>query len=102
MDPTNSSSMKTFQLCELSSCTDLPVLDEDLFPFPGYPSDSDSTSSSTSEDDSGLFMLRASKKPEKILSLGMVNEGIKIMSYAVRGPLLTRANELEKEIASVC
>ena len=101
MDPTNSSSMKTFQLCELSSCTDLPVLDEDQFPFTAYPSDSESSASSTSEDDSGLFMPRPSRRPEKILSLGMVNEGIKVMSYAVRGPLLTRANELEKEIASV-
>ena len=104
MDPTNSSSMKTFQLCELSSCTDQPVLDEDQFPFTAftaYPSDSESSASSTSEDDSGLFMPRPSRRPEKILSLGMVNEGIKVMSYAVRGPLLTRANELEKEIASV-
>ena len=101
MDPTNSSSMKTFQLCELSSCTDLPVLEEDQFTFPAYPSDSESSASSASEDDSGLYMLRPSKRPEKILTLGMVNEGIKIMSYAVRGPLLLRANELEKEIASV-
>ena len=98
MDPTNSSSMKTFQLCELSSCTDLPVLEEDQFPV---FSDSESTASSSSEEDSGLFMLRPSKRPEKILTLGMVNEGIKVMSYAVRGPLLLRANELEKEIASV-
>ena len=102
MDPTNSSSMKTFQLCELSSCTDLPVLNEDEFPFPVYPSDSDSSASSTSGEDSGLFMLEPSKKSEKILSLSMVNEGIRIMSYAVRGPLLLRANEIEKEIASVC
>ena len=104
MDPTNSSSMKTFQLCELSSCTDLPVLDEVEFPFPAsfYPSDCDSSASSTSGEDSGLFMLDPPKKTEKILTLSMVNEGIKIMSYAVRGPLLLRANELEKEIASVC
>ena len=31
----------------------------------------------------------------------MVNEGIRVMSYAVRGPLLLRANELEKELKAV-
>ena len=99
MDPTNSSSMKKFILCEEGSCTDLPCIDEDQ--FPEYSSGSDE-SGAESEEDSGLFMLGSHKHREKILSLKMVNEGIRVMSYAVRGPLLLRANELEKELKSVC
>ena len=38
---------------------------------------------------------------EKILNMSMVNEGIRVMSYAVRGPLLLRANEIEKELKAV-
>ena len=33
--------------------------------------------------------------------MSMVNEGIRVMSYAVRGPLLLRANEIEKELKAV-
>merc|ERR1712042_375520 len=36
---------------------------------------------------------------KKVLTPEMVNEGIKIMSYPVRGPLMIRANELEKQVA---
>ena len=121
MDPTNSSSMKKFQLCELTSCTDLPCLDGDQ--FQDYSSSEDE-----SEEDSGLVMIgpadksstligqpnkssaligqsltngSAPAKKEKILNMKMVNEGIRVMSYAVRGPLLLRANEIEKELAAV-
>ena len=38
---------------------------------------------------------------DKILNMSMVNEGIRVMSYAVRGPLLLRANEIEKELKAV-
>ena len=97
MDPTNSSSMKKFQLCEITSCTDLPILDENE--FPEYSGSDES--GAESEDDSGLVMISPSKHREKILSMSMVNEGIRVMSYAVRGPLLLRANEIEKELKDV-
>ena len=95
MDPTNSSSMQKFKLCEISSCTDLPILDENEF----YSGSDES--GAESEDDSGLVMISPSKHREKILSMSMVNEGIRVMSYAVRGPLLLRANEIEKELKDV-
>ena len=97
MDPTNSASMKRFVLCEEGSCTDLPVLDEAQFP------DGLSSGSESEEEDSGLFMIGPprAKEKEKILNMKMVNEGIRVMSYAVRGPLLLRANELEKELKAV-
>ena len=98
MDPTNSSSMKKFQLCEITSCTDLPILDENE--FPNY-SGSEDDSEAESEEDSGLFMIGPPKNKEKILNMKMVNEGIRVMSYAVRGPLLLRANEIEKELKEV-
>ena len=101
MDPTNSASMKRFVLCEEGSCTDLPVLDTDQFPEDGPSSGSDTEDSET--EDSGLFMIGPprAKEKEKILNMKMVNEGIRVMSYAVRGPLLLRANELEKELKAV-
>ena len=98
MDPTNSASMKRFVLCEEGSCTDLPVLDTAEFPdSPGSETEDSET------EDSGLFMIGPprAKEKEKILNMKMVNEGIRVMSYAVRGPLLLRANELEKELKAV-
>ena len=105
MDPTNSSSMKKFQLCEITSCTDLPCFDEDQF---------QDYSESEDESDSGLVMIghaatedtdqlnnTSAARHEKVLNMKMVNEGIRVMSYAVRGPLLLRANEIEKELAEV-
>ena len=97
MDPTNSRSMSTFQLCEHSSCTDLPVLDCSLDLL------EDCSSDASSDSDSGIVFNVAQdvQKRGKVLTPEMVNEGIKIMSYAVRGPLMLRANELEKEVAQV-
>ena len=116
MDPSNSKSMNDFQLCDNSSCTDLPELDSSVCLNPsgmpsifnscpvfsesngvnGYGDSSDSCSVSSEED--GIIM----KKPhKKVLTPEMVNEGIKIMSYAVRGPLMIRANEIEKQVAEV-
>ena len=46
-------------------------------------------------------MIGPPRAKEKILNMKMVNEGIRVMSYAVRGPLLLRANELEKELKAV-
>ena len=57
-----------------------------------------SDTSSVSSDEDGLVMKMPKKK---VLTPEMVNEGIKIMSYAVRGPLMIRANELEKQVAEV-
>ena len=97
MDPTNSASMKRFVLCEEGSCTDLPVLDTAQFPDIA----SSGSEAEDSEEDSGLFMIGPPRAKEKILNMKMVNEGIRVMSYAVRGPLLLRANELEKELKAV-
>jgi len=55
-----------------------------------------SDTSSVSSDEDGIVMKMPKKK---VLTPEMVNEGIKIMSYAVRGPLMIRANELEKQVA---
>ena len=88
-------------MCEEGSCTDLPVLDTDQFPEDSPSSGSETEDSET--EDSGLFMIGPPrvKEKEKILNMKMVNEGIRVMSYAVRGPLLLRANELEKELKAV-
>ena len=87
-------------MCEEGSCTDLPVLD--TAEFSDSPSPGSETEDSETED-SGLFMIGPprAKEKEKILNMKMVNEGIRVMSYAVRGPLLLRANELEKELKAV-
>ena len=88
-------------MCEEGSCTDLPVLDTAEFPEDSPSSGSETEDSET--EDSGLFMIGPprAKEKEKILNMKMVNEGIRVMSYAVRGPLLLRANELEKELKAV-
>ena len=117
MDPSNSSSMNNFLLCDSSSCTDLPNLDSPVCLNPsGMPTNfsscpvfdtnghSDSVdTSSVSSDEDGIVMNNKPPKPhKKVLTPEMVNEGIKIMSYAVRGPLMIRANEIEKQVAEVC
>ena len=38
---------------------------------------------------------------EKVLQLSNINPQIKVMEYAVRGPLVIRAGEIEKELANV-
>jgi len=38
---------------------------------------------------------------DKFITLDSMNENVKTMEYAVRGPLVIRATEIEKEIASV-
>jgi len=96
MDPVH----KNFQLCESSSCTDLPDLTADVS-YRGYhnfiangkgaaePEESENEEVSKENDTAG----------RKVLKQEMVNEGIKIMSYAVRGPLMIRANELQRQLA---
>ena len=116
MDPSNTTSMSNFQLCDSSSCTDLPDLDSPVCLNPsGMPTTftscptfitnghSDSTDScSVSSEEDGIVMNNKPPKPhKKVLTPEMVNEGIKIMSYAVRGPLMIRANEIEKQVAEV-
>ena len=38
---------------------------------------------------------------QHVLSVDTVNPNVKAMEYAVRGPLVIRAGEIEKELASV-
>jgi len=106
MDPKK----KEFQLCELNSCTDLPIFDDigqRLFlnqlsqqNEEDYESDEASSSCSyASSDEEGILLdVPSLHQHKKVLTPEMVNEGIKVMSYAVRGPLAIRAVELEKEI----
>lgn len=37
----------------------------------------------------------------KCVTLDNMNPAIKVMEYAVRGPLVTRASEIEKELQTV-
>lgn len=39
---------------------------------------------------------------QKVLNIDNMNPNIRIMEYAVRGPLLTRATEIENELKKVC
>jgi len=106
MDPGNFKSMKDLKLCETSSCTDLPIIASSGFPDSsiscptfGYTNgDYDDDDFKTDEEDEGLCMKPVSPVCSKVLTVDMVNEGIKVMTYAVRGPLLIRANELEQEL----
>jgi len=120
MDPSNFKSMTDLKLCETSSCTDLPALDLGQQDFmtqmscPVFSCDSDSESSEDAfpvmNGGCGIEMKldneENSKKEEspknKVLTVDMVNEGIKVMTYAVRGPLLIRANELEQQLKDGC
>jgi len=89
--------MQNFQLCESSSCTDLPDLAADVS-YRGYhnfiANDVDKSEENDEEEPT-----ENQSPAKKVLSQDMVNEGIKIMSYAVRGPLMIRANELERQLA---
>lgn len=38
---------------------------------------------------------------QKVLNLDNMNPNVRIMEYAVRGPLLTRATEIENELKKV-
>lgn len=38
---------------------------------------------------------------EKVITLDTLNPRIKVMEYAVRGPIVARAAEIEKELAKV-
>lgn len=38
---------------------------------------------------------------QRVLSLDDINPNLKAMEYAVRGPILTRAGEIEKELLNV-
>ena len=129
MDPSNNTkSLSNFHLWDGSSCTDLPNLESPVCLNPsGMPATFNSCptfngvngvnevngvncvnginghldlsdTSSVSSDEDGIVMKMPKKK---VLTPEMVNEGIKIMSYAVRGPLMIRANELEKQVAEV-
>lgn len=39
---------------------------------------------------------------QKVLNLDNMNPNVRIMEYAVRGPLLIRATEIENELKKVC
>lgn len=39
---------------------------------------------------------------QKVLNLDNMNPNVRIMEYAVRGPLLIRATEIENELKEVC
>ena len=99
MDPC----MKNFQLCESSSCTDLPDLEADVT-YRGYHNFISNNKDANDSDESETEDVSTENcvPDKKVLSQEMVNEGIKIMSYAVRGPLMIRANELERQLAEVC
>ena len=42
-----------------------------------------------------------SRRGNKVLTLDTLNPYIKVMEYAVRGPIVTRAGEIEAELAKV-
>jgi len=39
---------------------------------------------------------------QKVLNIDNMNPNVRIMEYAVRGPLLIRATEIENELKKVC
>ena len=43
-----------------------------------------------------------SKTGPKILTMESLNPNIRVMEYAVRGPIVARAAEIEKELQQVC
>jgi len=107
MDPSNFQSMKDLKLCETSSCTDLPLLQSGFPDFsrssPNFKNgkhdveEENGFHSEEEEEEEGLCM-KSSSTPSKVLTVDMVNEGIKVMTYAVRGPLLIRANEIDRDL----
>jgi hypothetical protein len=42
------------------------------------------------------------KKDQKVLTVHNMNENVKKMQYAVRGPIVLRAGAIENEILNVC
>ena len=101
MDPVE----QNFQLCESTSCTDLPDLDIDVT-YRGYHNFiEDKVTVEESDNESEINEVcnqnHNDNGKRKVLKPEMVNEGIKIMSYAVRGPLMLRANELQRQLEEV-
>jgi len=102
MDPLH----RDFHHCEQSSCTDLPFFEDAPPQFQDKSSVDDdycsfetsSSGSYDSSDEDGIIVEVPPVHHQKVLTPEMVNEGIKVMSYAVRGPLAIRAVELEKEL----
>ena len=45
---------------------------------------------------------RGEKLGGRVLTLDTLNPHVKAMEYAVRGPIVTRAAEIEKELEQVC
>ena len=45
--------------------------------------------------------MTAIAQPVPVLTVDNINPNIKAMEYAVRGPLVIRATEIQKELASV-
>ena len=48
-----------------------------------------------------IMMAAVSVDAVRVLSVDNINPNVKNMEYAVRGPLLIRADEIEKELANV-
>ena len=48
-----------------------------------------------------MATLAAPAAVDRVLSVDNINPNIKTMEYAVRGPLVIRAGEIEKELANV-
>lgn len=46
--------------------------------------------------------ISAPKNGPKILTMESLNPNIRVMEYAVRGPIVARAAEIEKELNQVC
>ena len=49
-----------------------------------------------------LFTSAVRMSGYKVLAMDSINPNVKTMEYAVRGPLVIRAVELEKQLAQVC
>jgi hypothetical protein len=50
---------------------------------------------------STMTTLAAPVAVDRVLSVDNINPNVKAMEYAVRGPLVIRAGEIEKELANV-
>ena len=50
---------------------------------------------------STMATLSAPVVVDRVLSVDNINPNVKAMEYAVRGPLVIRAGEIEKELANV-
>lgn len=65
--------------------------------FHNYKSSSGFSRSTLQKD---LYRMMASQ-PQPTLTLDNLNPNVKVMEYAVRGPLVIRAGEIEKELEKV-